>query len=311
MRRNLVTGATGFIGSHVVRALLDRKEEVRCLVRPGRRRDALASLGVELATGELDQRESLVDAARGCDAVFHCAADYRLFARRPAELYVTNVGGTENVLSVCAQLGVSSVVYTSSVATMGPLVGHYKRSKFLAEEVALAWYRRGLPVVIVNPSTPVGEGDGRPTPTGRIIVDFLAGRMPAYVDTGLNLIDVRDVAAGHVLARDRGTAGARYLLAHRNMTLAALLAVLSEISGRPAPRLELPHFVPLVWGAIDTLIARALDRTPRVPLEAVRMSRKKMFFDGTPSARALGLSRGPVEPALARAVAWFRTHRYV
>jgi dihydroflavonol-4-reductase len=310
MTRSLVTGATGFVGAHLVRALLERGESVRCLVRASSRRSNLEGLAVELAEGDVRERESVLRAIEGCDGVYHCAADYRLYARDPAELYRTNVDGTENVLAASASAGVAKIVYTSSVATMGKIVGHYKRSKLLAERVAVKWAQRGLPVVIVNPSTPIGELDVKPTPTGRIIVDFLAGRIPAWVDTGLNVVDVRDVAAGHILANERGAPGERYVLAHRNVTLKELLFLLAEVSGRRPPWIELPHLVPLAFAAVDQLWARATGREPRVPLEGVRMSMTKMFFDGTRAREELGMPQSPIEPALARAVAWFHEHGY-
>jgi dihydroflavonol-4-reductase len=325
--RTLLTGATGFIGAHVARALLARGAALRCLVRPTSRLDNVEGLEVELLEGDLTDSASLERALRGCRTVYHCAADYRFWARDPQELYRANIEGTENLMGAASRTGVERVVYTSSVGalavlpggtpadettpvTLDKMIGHYKRSKFLAERVAERWAEQGLPVVIVNPSAPVGELDIRPTPTGGIIVDFLRGRMPAYVDTGLNLIDVRDVAQGHLLAAERGRVGERYILGHRNLTLLEVLEMLAQITGRPAPRVKLPHWVPLAAAAMETGWSRISGRAPRVPLESVRMSRHKMYFDAAKAVRELGLPQSPVEEALARAVAWFRARGY-
>jgi dihydroflavonol-4-reductase len=282
---------------------------------------------VELAEGDLTDPTSLARAASGIATLYHCAADYRLWSRDPSELHRANVEGTENVLAAAAEAGVSRVVYTSSVGALGlsrngtpadegtpvrreTVVGHYKRSKFDAERVAEAWAARGLPVVIVNPSTPVGELDIRPTPTGQMIVDFLGGRIPAYVDTGLNLVDVRDVAQGHLLAAARGRVGEKYILGNQNMTLKEILETLARLTGRSAPSLRLPHAVPLAAAAAATLAARFTGKSPRVSLESVRMSRYRMFFDGGKAVRELGMPQTPVEEALGRAVAWFREKGY-
>ncbi|MFI5181785.1 MAG: hopanoid-associated sugar epimerase [Thermoanaerobaculia bacterium] len=325
---NLVTGGTGFVGTHVVRALLAAGRPVRCLVRPSSRRTNLEGLAVEIVEGNLSDPPSLGRAMRSVSTLYHVAADYRLDAPRPSELYESNVRGTENVLGAAGQAGVSRVVYTSSVGALGlkadgspadettpvsrdQVVGHYKKSKFEAERVAESWAARGLPVVIVNPSTPVGERDVKPTPTGQIIVDFLNRRLPAYVDTGLNLVDVRDVAAGHLLAAERGRPGEKYILGSRNMTLQEILEVLSRITGLPAPRVRLPHAIPLAFAAVDTFISRALGKAPRVSLESVRMSMHKMYFDSSRAVRELALPQSPVEDALSRAVDWFRANGYV
>lgn len=325
---DLVTGGTGFVGAHVVRALLARGRSVRCLVRAGSVRTNLDGLDVELVEGDLTDAASLARAVDGAQRVFHVAADYRLYARDPQELHRANVDGTEHVLAACAQAGVERVVHTSSVGALavsdgGPpstegtpvaledMIGHYKRSKFLSERVARSWAERGLDVVIVNPSTPVGELDVKPTPTGKIIVDFLNRKMPCYVDTGLNLIDVRDVAEGHVLAAERGQVGDRYILGNRNMTLKEILDALAAITGLPAPRVRLPHWIPTAVAAVDTARARVFGGTPKVPLEAVRMSRHTMFFDASKAVRELGLPQSPIEGALARAVTWFREGGYV
>ena len=321
-----VTGATGFVGAHLVRALLARGEAVRCLVRPGGRRDGFGGKA-EVVEGDLGDRALLGRALAGCQMLFHCAADYRLHVPDPAAMYQSNVAGTENVLGAAADAGVSRVVYTSSVATLvgaddqtpateaalpalGDMVGPYKRSKFLAERAALAWHALGLPVVIVNPSTPVGELDVKPTPTGRLVVDFLNRRMPAYVSTGLNLIDVRDVAAGHLLAAERGRPGERYILGHRNMTLREVLQALGRVARLPAPWLRLPHFVPLALAVLEAPFARRAGRAPRIPLDGVRMSRRTMYVDAGKAVRELGLPQSGVEEALGRAVAWFRAEGY-
>ncbi|HTR02574.1 MAG TPA: hopanoid-associated sugar epimerase [Thermoanaerobaculia bacterium] len=324
---DLVTGGTGFVGSHVVRALLEKGGRVRCLARPGSRRDNLAGLDVEIAEGDLTDPASLERALGGVATLYHVAADYRLWTRDPEELYRANAGGTENVLAAAAKAGVSRVVYTSSVAALGltddgspatettpvvrdRIIGHYKKSKYDAECVAERWAARGLPVVIVNPSTPIGEGDIKPTPTGQMIVDFMSRRMPAYVDTGLNLVDVRDVAAGHLLAAERGRPGERYILGNRNMTLKEILDRLAAITGLPAPRTRLPHWVPLSAAAVATGIARVTGKPPRFSLESVRMSTHRMYFDASKAVRELGLPQTPVEQALSRAVAWFREKGY-
>jgi len=324
----LVTGGTGFVGAHVVRALLAKGVKVRCLVRPSSRRSNLDDLPVEIVTGDLCDPVSLGPAIRGVSTLYHVAADYRLWTRDPGELYRANAGGTENVLAAAAEAGVSRVVYTSSVGALGlkpdgspadettpvardEVVGHYKKSKYDAERVAETWAARGLPVVIVNPSTPVGELDVKPTPTGQLVVDFLNRRLPAYVDTGLNLVDVRDVAAGHLLAAESGRAGEKYILGHRNMTLKEILEALSRITGLAAPTFRLPHGIPLAVAAVDTFVSGLLGRPPHVSLESVQMSRHRMFFDASKAVRELGLPQSPVEGALGRAVSWFRENGYV
>ncbi|MBV8200736.1 MAG: NAD-dependent epimerase/dehydratase family protein [Acidobacteria bacterium] len=330
--RTLVTGGTGFVGAHLVRALLGRGAAVRCLVRPagppGRRVDLLAGLPVEIAAGDLRDPASLRAAVAGCDAVYHCAADYRLFTPDPAEMIAANVTGTDNLLAACAAAGVSRVVYTSSVGALGlaasgkvadertpvtldAMIGPYKRSKYQAERVAEQWAARGLPLVIVNPSTPVGEGDVKPTPTGQMVVDFLRRKFPAYVDTGLNLIDVRDVAQGHLLAADKGRPGERYILGNRNMTLKEILDTLARLTGLPSPRLRVPHWLPLAAAHLASAAAGLTGKPPRVTPEAVRMSRHRMFFDAGKAVRELGLPQSPVDAALERAVAWFKGHGYV
>jgi dihydroflavonol-4-reductase len=324
----LLTGGAGFIGAHIARALLSRGDDVRCLVRPTSRLHNLHGLPVEIVRGDLGDVSSLRRAISGCRTVFHCAADYRLYARDPAELYRNNVEGTRHLLQAAADAGCARVVYTSSVATLAlpadgrpadegaegsleAMAGDYERSKFLAEREVATWLRRGLPVVTVSPASVVGERDARPTPTGQIIVDFLNGRLPAYVDTGLNLIDVHDVAAGHLAAAERGVAGERYLLAHHNVTLADLLQLLATLTGLPAPRLRLPHWLPLAFAHVEAGLARWRRLPPRVPLEGARMARHRMFFDGSKAVRELGLPQSPVAPALQRAIDWFVAEGYV
>src|SRR5580765_385401 len=325
---DLVTGGTGFVGAHVVRALLARGRAVRCLVRSTSNLANLAGLDVEIVAGDVTDSSSVSRAMAGVDHLYHVAADYRLYTKDPRALHAVNVAGTDNVLRVASYAGVRRIVHTSSVGALGlssngtpgdettpvtldSMIGHYKRSKFEAERVAESWAARGLPVVIVNPSTPVGEYDVKPTPTGQMIVDFLNRRMPAYVETGLNLVDARDVAAGHLLAADRGKIGEKYILGNRNMSLKEILDTLSRLTGLPSPSLRLPHWIPLAAAAADTFAARWTGRVPRVPLEAVRMSRHRMFFDAGKAVRELGLPQTPVEDALARAVAWFRDNGYV
>jgi dihydroflavonol-4-reductase len=323
----LVTGASGFVGGHVTRLLREQSCGVRVLVRPTSDLRGLAGLEVERVEGDLRVPESLEKAVAGCEVIYHVAADYRLWARDPDELYRSNVDGTRNLLEAAQRAGVRRVVYTSTVGCIGvvgdgtpgdedapvrleDMKGAYKRSKFMAEQVALGYASRGLPVVAVNPTAPIGDRDVKPTPTGRIILDFLLGRMPAYVDTGLNLVDVRDVARGHVLAAERGRPGERYILGARNMTLREILETLAGITGRPAPQVRLPYAVAWAFGAAETAWAGVSGREPRAPLDAVRMARKKMWVRSDKAERELGYHPGPVEDALGRAVEWFRENRY-
>jgi dihydroflavonol-4-reductase len=323
----LVTGATGFVGGHVTRLLREQGCRVRVLVRPASDLRGLAGLVVERVEGDLRVPESLEKAVAGCEVIYHVAADYRLWARDPGELYRSNVDGTRNLLGAAQRAGVRRVVYTSTVGCIGvvgdgtlgdedspvrleDMKGAYKRSKFMAERVALEYASRGLPVVAVNPTAPIGDWDVKPTPTGRIILDFLLGRMPAYVDTGLNLVDVRDVARGHLLAAEHGQPGERYILGARNMTLREILETLAGITGRPAPRVRLPYAVAWAFGAAETAWAGVSGREPRAPLDAVRMARKKMWVRTDKAERELGYHPGRVEDALGRAVKWFRENRY-
>ncbi len=325
----LVTGATGFVGSHVARQLLAAGHSVRALVRPTSNLKSLDGLPVERAEGDLRDVISLDRAMRGVRWVFHVAADYRLWASDPTELYRSNVEGTRRLFEVAAQNGVERVVYTSTVATVAvpshgkglpneethatldQMIGHYKRSKFLAELEAIKAAAQGIPVVIVNPTAPVGPGDWKPTPTGKIIVDFLNGKMPAYVDTGLNLVAVEDVAAGHLLAAQKGRIGERYILGARNMTLREILEALAKITGRSAPRVRLPHAVALAAAYADELFARLAGREPRIPVEGVKMSRHRMFVASDKAEKELGYHPGSVEAALERAVRWYEAQGYV
>jgi dihydroflavonol-4-reductase len=326
--KTLVTGATGFLGSHVARALVARGEDVRVLVRPSSDLRALDGLGAERFPGDLRDSASLERALDGVSRVFHVAADYRLWARDPREIYESNVTGTQNLLDAARHAGVEKFVYTSTVATVAvpregnlpneqtkssvdEMIGDYKRSKFEAEQRALRAAEAGLPVVIVNPTTPVGPGDWKPTPTGKIIVDFLNGRMPAYMDTGLNFVPVEDCAHGHVLAAEGGRIGERYILGARNLTLKEMLDILSAASGRPTPRWKIPFAVAYAAGCVETGVSRLLGREPQIPLDGVRMARHKMFVDASKAERELGFSPAPIEAALARAVEWYEANGYV
>jgi dihydroflavonol-4-reductase len=323
----LVTGASGFVGGHVARLLAERGERVRILVRPSSNLAGVSDLNVDRFTGDLRNPESLAGAVKGCELVYHVAADYRLWARDAAELYRVNVEGTRNLLEAARREGVGRVVYTSTVGCIGirgdgtpgdedspvtleEMTGAYKRSKFLAEQAALQYAREGLDVVVVNPTAPVGDRDLKPTPTGRMIVDFMNGRMPAYVDTGLNLVDVRDVAQGHLAAALSGRRGERYILGARNMTLREILEELSRLGGRPAPKIRIPYAVAWGYAAAGTALARWTGREPRAPLDAVRMARKKMFVRTEKAAKELGFAPGPVEEALRRAIEWFQQNQY-
>jgi dihydroflavonol-4-reductase len=325
----LVTGATGFLGNHVARQLVAAGHSVRLLVRSSSNPASLEGLSAERITGDLQDLASLDRAMQGVRRVYHVAADYRLWTRHPEEIYESNVAGTRRLFEVAAQRGVERIVYTSTVATMAipthgaplpnedtramlsQMIGHYKRSKFQAELEAMKAAAAGIPVVIVNPTAPVGPGDWKPTPTGRIIVDFLNGKIPAYVDTGLNVVPVEDCAAGHLLAAEKGRIGERYILGARNMTLKEILAALAAITGRSAPRLRLPHAVALAAGYADEFISRFTGREPHIPLEGVKMSRHRMFVESDKAQRELGFRAAAVEPALERAVRWYAEHGYI
>jgi dihydroflavonol-4-reductase len=322
MKPALVTGASGFLGWHVARVLRERGYRVRALVRLGSRAQ---DLDVEVVTGDLRDAASLARAVAGCGLVFHVAADYRLWAKDPSELYRSNVDGTRNLLLAARTAGVERVVYTSTVGCIGVphdgvgdettpvalegMAGDYKRSKFQAEQVALEFARDGFPVVIVNPTAPVGDHDVKPTPTGKIVVDFLNGDLPAFIDTGLNVVDVRDTAEGHLLACEHGRPGERYILGSENLTLAQILGKLAAITGRKAPSVRLPYAVAYCAGVCSTAWAGITGTPPRVPIEAVRMARKKMWVTHEKAARELGFRPGPAETALRRAVEWFQSGR--
>ncbi len=323
-----VTGATGFVGSHVARALADQGADLRLLVRANSNTKNINAVKGDLVTGDLRDPASLEKGIAGCEIVFHVAADYRLWVRDPEEMYRANVDGTRAILEAARKNRVRRVVYTSSVATMGftsngqpadekspvsldKMIGPYKRSKFMAEQVAIEAARAGQDVVIVNPSTPVGERDIKPTPTGRIIVDFLKKKFPAYVDTGLNLVDVKECAMGHIAALEKGRSGERYILGGENLTLKQILDKLAAITGLPSPRIRVPYVLALATGVVDEIVTgRIRGREPRATIDAVRMGRKKMFVSSAKAERELGWKRLPVDDALRRAAEWFRKNGY-
>lgn len=323
MKPALVTGATGFLGWHVVQVLNQRGVPVRALVR---RPEAARALDAELVVGDLRDAESVERAMAGCGVAFHVAADYRLWVRDSREMFRSNVDGTRNVLEAASRAGVERIVYTSTVgcigfiknglgdettrATLADMAGPYKQSKFQAEQVALEYARKGLPVVIVSPTAPVGEHDVKPTPTGQTIVDFLRGAMPAYLDTGLNIVDARETAEGHWLACERGRAGERYILGSENLTLREIFETLARISGRPAPRTRIPWVVAWMAGVFSTGLAEVTGREPRVPLAAVQMARKKMWVSHAKAERELGFRPSPAAVALGKAAEWFQSHGY-
>jgi dihydroflavonol-4-reductase len=324
-----ITGATGFVGSHVAQLLGAQGAELRLLVRPASRTENIADLKAECVTGDLRDPASLKKAMQGCEFVFHVAADYRLWVRDPQDMYRCNVEGTRAIIQAAQECGIRRVIYTSSVATMGftsaghiadensavsleDMVGPYKRSKFMAEQIALEAGRSGANVVVVNPTTPVGEQDIKPTPTGRIIVDFLKRKFPAYVDTGLNLVDVKEVARGHLLAMERAVPGQRYILGGENLTLKQILDKLSALTGLPSPRMKVPHGVALGFAALDQFFTGLImGKEPRATIDAVRMGRKKMFASSARAQRELGFKVTPVDEALGRAIQWFQAHGYV
>lgn len=324
-----VTGATGFLGSHVARVLANQGADLRLLVRSTSNLRNLEGLKAETAIGDLRDPASIEKAISGCDTVFHVAADYRLWVRDPDEMYRSNVEGTRAILEAARKNGVKRIVSTSSVATIGftrnghpadedspvslaDMIGHYKRSKFMAEQVALAAGRSGLHLVTVNPTTPVGEQDVKPTPTGRIVVDFLKRKFPAYVETGLNLVDVKECARGHVAALEKGKSGERYILGGEDLTLKQILDKLSAITGLPSPTVKLPYAFAFAAGVVDEAITgHLLRREPRATVDTVRMGRKKMFASSAKAERELGWKIVPVDGALRRAADWFRANGYV
>jgi dihydroflavonol-4-reductase len=323
-----ITGATGFVGGHVARAYAADGAKLRLLTRSSSNLAGIEGIAAETVVGDLRKPETLRSALSGCDALVHVAADYRLWVRDPKEMYAANVDGTRELLKLARELGVPKVVYTSSVATMGfkqdativneatpvslaDMIGHYKRSKFLAEQEAIKAARAGQHVMILNPTTPIGAGDAKPTPTGRILVDFLNRNFPAYVDTGLNLVDVCEVARMHVVALDRGNPGERYILGGENLTLKQILDRLSTLTGLPSPTMKVPHAVAMAFAYFDeNFNGKLRGKEPRATVEAVRMGRKMMFASSAKAERELGFRVLPVYPALRAAVEWFLAHGY-
>lgn len=326
--RVFLTGATGFVGSHVARRYAAEGAELRLLTRQTSRLDSLAGLKAETVVGDLREPEKLRSALSGCDALVHVAADYRLWVRDPKEMYAANVDGTRELLRRAREVGIQRVVYTSSVATMGfkadgtivnedtpvslaDMIGHYKRSKFLAEQEAIRAAQAGQHVMILNPTTPIGPGDAKPTPTGRIIVDFLNKKFPAYVDTGLNLVDVDEVARMHVVALERGTPGERYILGGENLTLKQILDRMSSITGLPSPTMKVPHSVAMAFAFFDeTFTGKLRCKEPRATVEAVRMGKKMMFASSAKAEHELGFTVLPIYQALRGAIDWFIAHGY-
>jgi dihydroflavonol-4-reductase len=326
--RVFITGATGFVGGHVARQYAAAGASLRLLTRPTSRVDSLTGLNFETVIGDLREPEKLRSALAGCDALVHVAADYRLWVRDPNQMYAANVDGTRELLRIAREEGIAKVVYTSSVATMGfkadgtivnedtpvsltDMIGHYKRSKFLGEQEAIKAAKVGQHVMILNPTTPIGPGDAKPTPTGRIIVDFLNKKFPAYVDTGLNLVDVSEVARMHVVALDRGTPGERYILGGENLTLKQILDRMSAITGLPSPTMKVPHAVAMTFAFFDeTITGKIRGKEPRATVEAVRMGKKMMFASSAKAERDLGFQVLPVYPALRAAIDWFIAHGY-
>jgi dihydroflavonol-4-reductase len=326
--RVFITGATGFVGGHVARQYAAEGASLRLLTRQTSRLDSLTGIDAEMVKGDLREPEKLRSALCGCDALIHVAADYRLWVRDPDQMYAANVDGTRELLKLAREVGIERVVYTSSVATMGfkadgtivneetpvalaDMIGHYKRSKFLGEQEAIYAAKAGQHVMILNPTTPIGPGDAKPTPTGRIIVDFLNKKFPAYVDTGLNLVDVAEVARMHVVALDRGRPGERYILGGENLTLKQILDRMSAITGLPSPTRKVPHSVAMAFAFFDeTITGKLRGKEPRATVEAVRMGKKMMFASSTKAERELGFKVLPVYPALRAAIDWFIAHGY-
>ena len=323
----LVTGAAGFLGSHVARQLVARGDDVRVLLRASSTNRAIADLSLEYVTGDLRDPASLDRAMKGVKRVFHVAADYRLWARRSREIYDSNVGGTKNLLAAAKRAGVEQLIYTSTVATIAvdrpklpneftdakldEMVGHYKRSKWMAEREVLNAAKSGLPVIVAMPTTPVGPWDWKPTPTGKIILDFLNGKMPGYVETGLNFVGVEECAAGHLLLAEKGKVGERYLLGGENLTLKAMLDMLAKVTGLRAPSLKIPHGLALGVAYANTVFSRLLGREPGIPIEGVKIARHMMFVDCSRAQRELGFKACPVAAALERAVRWYEANGYI
>jgi hopanoid-associated sugar epimerase len=323
----LVTGAAGFLGSHLTRQLVARGADVRVLLRPSSNNRAIADLPLEYITGDLRDAASLDRALAGVQRVFHVAADYRLWSKRSQDIYDSNVGGTKNLLGAAKRAGVEQFVYTSTVATIAvdrpehpneftdakleEMVGHYKRSKWLAEKEVLDAAKQGFPAIVAMPTTPVGPWDWKPTPTGKIILDFLNGKMPGYVETGLNFIGVEECAAGHILVAEKGIAGERYLLGAENLTLKGVLDLLADLTGLPAPSLKIPHGLALGVAYAETAFSRLIGREPQIPVEGVKIAQHVMFVNCSRAVRELGFQAGPVSSAFERAVRWYETHGYI
>jgi len=323
----LVTGATGFLGSHVARQLVARGDEVRVLMRPSSNNRAISDLSLEYVTGDLRDAASLERAMNGVQRVFHVAADYRLWSKNPQEIYDSNVGGTKNLLAAARKAGVEQLVYTSTVATiavdrpelpneftdakLGEMIGHYKRSKWMAEQEVLQAAKEGAPAIVAMPTTPVGPWDWKPTPTGKIILDFLNGKMPGYVETGLNFVGAEEGAAGHLLVAERGKMGERYLLGAENLTLKELLDALAGITGLRAPGMKIPHGVALGVAYVESAFSRLIGKDPQIPVEGVKIAKHKMFVDCSRAQRELGFQPGPPAAALERAVRWYQANGYV
>jgi dihydroflavonol-4-reductase len=323
----LVTGAAGFLGSHVARQLVARGDDVRVLMRASSNNRAISDLSLEYVTGDLRDAASLERAMKDVKRVFHVAADYRLWARRPREIYDSNVGGTKNLLAAAKSAGVEQLVYTSTVATIAvdrpslpdestdakleEMIGHYKRSKWMAEQEVRQAAKGGFPAIIAMPSTPVGPWDWKPTPTGKIILDFLNGKMPGYVETGLNFVGVEECASGHLLVSERGKIGERYLLGGENLTLKELLDTLARITGLSAPTMKIPHGVALGVAYVESALSRLVGKEPQIPVEGVKIAQHKMFVDCSRAKKELGFQPGPVSKALERAVRWYQANGYV
>lgn len=323
----LVTGAAGFLGSHVTRQLVARGENVRVLMRASSNNRAISDLSLEYVTGDLRDPASLERAMKDVKRVFHVAADYRLWAKHPQEIYDSNVGGTKNLLAAAKKAGAEQFIYTSTVATIAvdrpevpnestdakleEMIGHYKRSKWMAEQEVRQAAKDGLPAIIAMPTTPVGPWDWKPTPTGKIILDFLNGKMPGYVETGLNFVGVEECAAGHLLVSEKGKVGERYLLGAENLTLKELLDTLSKITGLAAPGMKIPHGVALGVAYVDTVFSRLVGKEPGIPVEGVKIAQHKMFVDCSRAKRELGFQPGPVVAALERAARWYQANGYV